>query len=673
MILESLKLKNIRSYHDLETTVEFPQGTVLFEGDVGSGKSTLLYAVEFALFGLGDMRAPYLLTEGKDHGYVTLRFMEQGRSYEVHRELRRRRNGVNQEDCYITTEGKKEILPPSDLKSRIADILKFNEPTNPRAGSLIFRFSIFTPQEQMKEIVLRRAEERLQTLRRVFGVEEYKVAADNSDLLRHSIQNKTSGLFGKSEHLKEKEAELKKLKEEIDALERELPNLVRKERESGHNLDELRKRQIDLEKTRTEIQSRDIRKLRDRENKLKRKIEEEQNLQKEKTKRLKENESEIAAFNKRREPDKHTLKEIERRREELNRTIEQKKEGRGRLEQQLQDTTMLIQEGICPVCGQPIDPSAFGGRAEHLRKDISEVDREIKSLGKELGVIKDVFNERMSYEEQRKNVQHLERECKDIKKTLKSSQERLQEYREELEGTRKELREALKEASKLQKINEEIERINQELSSAQKLQKQSEKELTTVITQLREKKKSFASLREDVAQMKLARERAYKMKEYEIWLSEYFRPTVELIERQVMLEMNDRFNQEFQRFFAALIDDPEVRVRVDEEFTPIFERQDFEQEYDALSGGERTSIALAYRLALNLVLQQEAETGAGDLLILDEPTDGFSKEQLSKMRDILKTLNSKQVIIVSHERELEAIADHIFRVEKGEDGSKVSR
>jgi exonuclease SbcC len=53
-------------------------------------------------------------------------------------------------------------------------------------------------------------------------------------------------------------------------------------------------------------------------------------------------------------------------------------------------------------------------------------------------------------------------------------------------------------------------------------------------------------------------------------------------------------------------------------------------------------------------------------LILDEPTDGFSKEQLYKIRDILEELKCPQVILVSHEKELEGFADHIFRVQKSD-------
>ena len=86
-----------------------------------------------------------------------------------------------------------------------------------------------------------------------------------------------------------------------------------------------------------------------------------------------------------------------------------------------------------------------------------------------------------------------------------------------------------------------------------------------------------------------------------------------------------------------------------------------------LSGGEKTSVALAYRLALNMIVRKVATSMESNLLILDEPTDGFSKEQLLKVQDILTELECPQVIIVSHERELESFADQIFRVSK-EDG-----
>ena len=55
-----------------------------------------------------------------------------------------------------------------------------------------------------------------------------------------------------------------------------------------------------------------------------------------------------------------------------------------------------------------------------------------------------------------------------------------------------------------------------------------------------------------------------------------------------------------------------------------------------------------------------------DIIMLDEPTDGFSSEQLDKVRDVLEQLNMKQVIIVSHESKIESFVENVIRVQKQE-------
>jgi exonuclease SbcC len=84
-----------------------------------------------------------------------------------------------------------------------------------------------------------------------------------------------------------------------------------------------------------------------------------------------------------------------------------------------------------------------------------------------------------------------------------------------------------------------------------------------------------------------------------------------------------------------------------------------------LSGGERTAVALAYRLALNQVINSLlSRIKTRDLIILDEPTDGFSDQQLDKMRDVLGQLNAKQLIIVSHEQKIESFVENVIRFRK---------
>jgi exonuclease SbcC len=106
-------------------------------------------------------------------------------------------------------------------------------------------------------------------------------------------------------------------------------------------------------------------------------------------------------------------------------------------------------------------------------------------------------------------------------------------------------------------------------------------------------------------------------------------------------------------------------IRLSDDFSPIIEQQDYELDYAFLSGGERTAVALAYRLALNQVINSVlSKINTKDLVILDEPTDGFSEQQLDKMRDVLQELNVSQLIVVSHEQKIEGFVDNVIKLKK---------
>ena len=108
-----------------------------------------------------------------------------------------------------------------------------------------------------------------------------------------------------------------------------------------------------------------------------------------------------------------------------------------------------------------------------------------------------------------------------------------------------------------------------------------------------------------------------------------------------------------------------LSAKLDDDFSPVIENQDYELDYSFLSGGERTAIALAYRLALNQVINSLlSKIKTRNLVILDEPTEGFSSQQLDKMRDVLNQLQTEQLIIVSHESKIEGFVDNIIKFTK---------
>ena len=93
----------------------------------------------------------------------------------------------------------------------------------------------------------------------------------------------------------------------------------------------------------------------------------------------------------------------------------------------------------------------------------------------------------------------------------------------------------------------------------------------------------------------------------------------------------------------------------------------------SLSGGEKTAVALAYRLALNQVINNISNSiNTKDLIILDEPTDGFSSEQLDKMKYVIDELEAKQIILVSHDQKIESFVDNVIRINKAEHVSQVA-
>ena len=192
--------------------------------------------------------------------------------------------------------------------------------------------------------------------------------------------------------------------------------------------------------------------------------------------------------------------------------------------------------------------------------------------------------------------------------------------------------------------------IRKELDSVLKEEKEILIAKNTYDNESKSINKEFLKLNEDIAKKEEIRNKLFKIKNLRNFIDGDFLNLVETIERKVMLRVHNDFNELFVKWFSILVDDENMIVSLDEEFSPVIEQNGYNTDYLFLSGGEKTAGALAYRLALNQVINNlVSHIKTKDLLILDEPTDGFSEEQLDRLRLILDELDIKQVIIVSHE------------------------
>ena len=177
MKLNKLSLKNIRSYKLQE--IDFPIGSTLLAGDIGAGKTTVLLAIEFALFGLQPgQRGSSLLANGEESGIVSLECEIEGDIISIERRLKRGSKTIGQEYASFTFNGTTSELSITELKTKILELLGYPEEFVKKTN-LLYRYTVYSPQEEMKQIILEDAETRLDILRHIFGIDKYRKIKDN--------------------------------------------------------------------------------------------------------------------------------------------------------------------------------------------------------------------------------------------------------------------------------------------------------------------------------------------------------------------------------------------------------------------------------------------------------------------------------------------------------------
>lgn len=131
--------------------------------------------------------------------------------------------------------------------------------------------------------------------------------------------------------------------------------------------------------------------------------------------------------------------------------------------------------------------------------------------------------------------------------------------------------------------------------------------------------------------------------------------------RPVIQKHTKDFFDEFNFNYSDLTLDEDYEVTV---FGP-----EGEASMSMVSGGEKIAIALALRLGIT----QAMAKGDLDTILLDEPTihlDSFRRHELINLLKDMTVL--PQMIIVTHESQLENAADNLVKVEKNNGISKVS-
>jgi exonuclease SbcC len=673
MKLKKLKLKNIRSYESQE--IEFPEGSLLLSGDIGSGKTSVLMAIEYALFGLQPgQKGSALLRNNVQSGEVTLEFEIDGQDIIIERKLKRDAKSVANEYSAISIDHEKIECSVTELKTKILTLLHY-PPEFLKKNNVLYKYTIYTPQEQMKQIILEEPEARLNVLGYIFGIDKYKRIRENLIILLNKLKEESKFLQGDIKTLDEDKTKLLSierfttlLEDKIRKRQKELEEAVLKRKSVETEFADIEKKikekelfEKESEKTRILISS---------------KKENLNTLVKELNEAIKNLSESGEAFDD--SKFKVLLNEISLKKDELEKLNSKYIDIAGKinsLEQnkliQTEKKNRVFKIDICPTCLQNVPYTHKHNILNETERELAELSNKTSALEKDrkdiLSSISKIKSELSDLEEEKTKMQILKSKSGYIQK----SKERVTDVKKSMENLEKDIAllsshlSSLKEnILKFSKFSNLLKLKHGELEHFRDEEKRAEVNLAGMQKELEMTFKEIAEIKRTIANKEISKKKLSEILDISDWLSNQFSNLVNFIERNVMIKLRIEFARLFNKWFHMLAGDS-FEVQLDENFTPLMIQGETEMDYAFLSGGERTAIALAYRLALNQTINSLfSNIKTKDIIILDEPTDGFSEVQLDKMRDVFEEINAGQLIIVSHDQKIEGFVDSIIRIKK---------
>ena len=253
---------------------------------------------------------------------------------------------------------------------------------------------------------------------------------------------------------------------------------------------------------------------------------------------------------------------------------------------------------------------------DSYKNRIDEIDKEISNYYLEITQLRENLSE-IKFDDKRLN--ELENEFKLISEEVNKLNYRLTEIKKETELRK----------SQLMTDKHEREELERKVKKKEELSKLLDKKENFL--------KTMSNLREDIR----------GIREY------------------VRLRFINDFRSLFKTRFEELRNEVDYDIDIDNNYNVIITAGNEKMDARSLSGGEKTSVAIAYRLALSSLASILGGIGKNEIIIMDEPTSGLDKEDINALTNaITKITDLKQIIIVTHEDNMKNIADKVIKLKK---------
>ncbi|MGC8516821.1 MAG: AAA family ATPase [Candidatus Acidifodinimicrobium sp.] len=299
----------------------------------------------------------------------------------------------------------------------------------------------------------------------------------------------------------------------------------------------------------------------------------------------------------------------------------------------------------------------FSKRLEVLGSELEEIEREINALLDDKLKISKKLDE-MS--KSRTLLNRLESINSEIDQKMKS----LQEKELTLQKNRSDLSSLNFDVSVGEELKRELERIEGEYNKAASKLAEDRKEKAI----MEERKEEETNKLKEITEKLRAKENAnIKLAKLDkgIKLLSNLREDIRSIREYVRNRFIGEFRSLFQAKFYELRSETDYAVDIDNNYNINIRTGEDSFESKGLSGGEKTIVALAYRISLSSIAASLGGISHNDIFIMDEPTSGLDKKDVSALADsITRIAGVNQIIIVTHDDNLKNIADNIIQVEK---------
>jgi len=271
-------------------------------------------------------------------------------------------------------------------------------------------------------------------------------------------------------------------------------------------------------------------------------------------------------------------------------------------------------------------------------EELSMLRDRVARLAEKARLVDELSEERMSILESieavRERVEQAEAELARLEErlaSLRGARGRLEEVEGRLEGARAELHRVEGEVSHLKGEVARLEALLENARRTEELLRRYEKAVQ-VLERIR------TALHPDRGAPQVLRRQAKSVMEYYL--------------RQIL----ERFELDF------------LDVRLEDDYSLVLVTPEGQKTVDMLSGGERVASAIAFRLAL-----AKAAAGSLESMIMDEPTVHLDEDRRRELVNIIRySLDAArlvQLIVITHDREVEEAADHVIEVRRGEGGA----